>query len=132
MEVADTRVDNEERSATLASYSFWLYNIIRSSFYTLTVEELQPYEAQLESIFEEITYQRDGSRYFSSKYDLSLVEANIRKAFCVLRSYETREEQIPQSASLLNIANFTQTVETERPQDYYPDQETVQKIVLDD
>ena len=41
-------------------------------------------------------------------------------------------ERIPQSASLLNIANFTQTVETERPQDYYPDQETAQKIVLDD
>lgn len=60
------------------------------------------------------------------------MEANIRKAFCVLRSYETREERIPQAASVLNIANFTQTVETERPQDYYPDQETVQKIVLDD
>ena len=60
------------------------------------------------------------------------MEANIRKTFCALRSYETREERIPQSASLLNIANFTQTVETERPQDYYPNQETAQKIVLDD
>lgn len=132
MEVADTRVDNEERGTVPASYSSWLYNIVRSSLYTLTMEELQPYDAQLRPIFEKITYQRDGSRYFSSKYDLSRVEANIRKAFCVLRSYETREERIPQSASLLNIANFTQVVETERPQDYYPDQETVQKIVLDD
>ena len=96
------------------------------------MEELQPYDAQLRSIFEEITYQRNGSRYFSSKYDLRQVEANIRKTFCALRSYETREERIPQSASLLNIANFTQTVETERPQDYYPNQETAQKIVLDD
>ncbi len=132
MEVTDTRVDNEERGAAPASYSSWLYNIVRSSLYTLTMEELQPYDVQLRSIFEEITYQRDGSRYFSSKYDLPLVDANIRKAFCALRSYETREERIPQSSSLLNIANFTQTVETERPQDYYPDQETAQKIVLDD
>lgn len=132
MEVTDTRVDNEERGAVRASYSSWLYNIVRSSIYTLTMEELQPYDAQLRSIFEKITYQRDGSRYFSSKYDLLQVEANIRKTFCALRSYATYEERIPQSASLLNIANFTQTVETERPQDYYPDQETAQKIVLDD
>ena len=132
MEVTDTRVDNEEHGAVPASYSPWLYNIVRSSLYTLTMEELQPYDAQLRSIFEEITYQRDGSRYFSSKYHLLQVEANIRKTFCALRSYATQEERIPQSASLLNIANFTQTVETEWPQDYYPDQETVQKIVLDD
>lgn len=132
MEVTDTRVDNEEHGTVPASYSAWLYSIVRSSLYTLTMEELQPYDAQLRSIFEEITYQRNGSRYFSSKYDLRQVEANIRKTFCALRSYETREERIPQSASLLNIANFTQTVETERPQDYYPNQETAQKIVLDD
>ena len=132
MEVTDTRVDNEEHGTVSASYSSWLYSIVRSSLCTLTIEELQPYDAQLRSIFEEITYQRDGSRYFSSKYDLPLVEANIRKAFCTLRSYETREERIPQSASLLNIANFTQVIETEHPQDYYPDQETAQKIVLDD
>lgn len=132
MEIADTRVDNEERGAVPASYSSWLYSIVRSSLCTLTMEELQPYDAQLRSIFEDITYQRDGSRYFSSQYDLPQVEANIRKSFCTLRSYETREERIPQSASLLNIANFTQEIETEHSQDYYPDQETAKKIVLDD
>ncbi len=132
MKVVDRRVDDEERGAAPAAYPAWLYGIVRSSLYTLTMEELQPYDAQLRSIFEAVTYQRDGSRYFSSKYDLPRVEANIRKAFCVLRSYETREERIPQSASLLNIANFTQTVETERPQDYYPDQKTVENIILDD
>ncbi len=132
MEVTDTRVDDEEHGTVPASYSAWLYSIVRSSLYTLTMEELQPYDVQLRSIFEKITYQRDGLRYFSSQYDLLQVEANIRKTFCALRSYATYEERIPQSASLLNIANFTQTVETERPQDYYPDQETAQKIVLDD
>lgn len=132
MEVADIRVDNKERGAVPASYSSWLYRIVRSSLCTLTMEELQTYDTQLCSVFETVSYQRDDSRYFSSKYDLPQVEANIRKAFCALRSCETREERIPQSASLLNIANFTQAVETERPQDYYPDQEMVRKIVLDD
>lgn len=132
MTVADTTVDDKEYGTVPASYPVWLYGIIRSSFGTLTMEELQPYDAQLRDIFETITYQRNGSRYFSSRYDVSRVEANIRKAFCDLRSCETREERIPQSASLLNIANFTQTIETEHPANYYPDQETVQKIVLDD
>ena len=132
MEELDTTVDDKERGAASAVYTAWLYGITRSSFGTLTMEELQPYDDQLRAIFEAITYQRDGSRFFSSQYDLSKVEANIRKAFCTLRSYKTREEQIPQSASLLNIANFTPTVETECPQDYYPDQKTVENIILDD
>ena len=132
MEELDTTVDDKERGAASAVYTAWLYGITRSSFGTLTMEELQPYDDQLRAIFQAITYQRDGSRFFSSQYDLSKVEANIRKAFCALRSYKTREEQIPQSASLLNIANFTQTVETECPQDYYPDQKTVENIILDD
>lgn len=83
MEVTDTRVDNEEHGTVPASYSAWLYSIVRSSLYTLTMEELQPYDAQLRSIFEEITYQRNDSRYFSSKYDLRQVEANIRKTFAL-------------------------------------------------
>ena len=132
MKVADTRVDNEERDTALAAYPAWLYGIVRSSFGTLTMEELQPYDAQIRAIFDAVTNLRDGSRYFSSQYDLPQVEAKIRKAFCALRSYQTQEERIPQSAYLLNIANFTQTVETERPQDYYPDQKTVKNIVLDD
>lgn len=127
-----TVFDDAERGNIPAVYYPWLYGIVRSSFDTLTMEELQPYDTQLRAIFEAITYQRDSSRYFSSQYDLAKVEANIRKAFCDSHSFEMKEERIPQSASLLNIANFTQVVEAERPQDYYPDQETAQKIVLDD
>ena len=132
MKVVVSKKDDVKRGTMLAVYSVWLYGIVRSSFGTISMEELQPYDAQLHSIFEAITYQLGNSRYFSSEYDLPKVEANIRKAFCDLRSYETREDRIPQVASLLNIANFTQKVDTEHPQDYYPDQETVQKIVLDD
>lgn len=132
MKVADTKVDDEEYGTVKASYHVWLYRIVRSSFSTLTMEELQPYDALLRDIFETITYQRNGSRYFSSRYNVPQVEANIRKAFCDVRSCETREERIPQSASLLNIANFTRTIEIEHPANYYPDQETVQKIILDD
>lgn len=132
MEIVDTKVDDEERGAIPASYYTWIYGIARSSFGTLTIGKLRMYDTQLRSIFETITYQRGGSRYFSSKYNLPQLEADIRKAFCDIRSYQTQQERIPQSARLLNIANFTNTIETEHPQEYYPNQETVEKIILDD
>ena len=127
-----TVFDDAERGNIPAVYYPWLYGIVRSSFDTLTMEELQPYDTQLRAIFEAITYQRDSSRYFSSQYDLAKVEANIRKAFCDSHSFEMKEERIPQSASLLNIANFTPVVETTTPDAYCPKQEQVEKIILDD
>jgi hypothetical protein len=60
------------------------------------------------------------------------VEANIRKAFCETRTFATKEELIPESSSLLNIANFKPTIEVEETDDYYPDQGMVEKIMLDD
>ena len=47
MEVADTRMDDEERGAVPASYSSWIYSIVRSSLCTLTMDKLQLYDAQL-------------------------------------------------------------------------------------
>lgn len=132
MEIVDTKMDDEERGIVPAAYYAWLYKITRDSFGSLTMEELLSYDIQLRTIFELITYQKEDSRYFSSRFNLPQVEANIRKAFCDRRSYKTKEEQIPLSVSLLNITNFTQTVETEHPDKYYPSQEDVQKIVLDD
>ena len=79
-----------------------------------------------------MTYERDGVRYYSSRYDHAMVEANIRKAFCEKRTFHTKEELIPEEASLLNIANFTPTVHTEKPDDYYPAQDLVERIILDD
>ena len=130
--VLDTTVDDEEHGTNQAGYFAWLYSMVRSSFGTLTMEELQTYDTQLRAIFEEITYQKDSSRYFSSQYNLLQVEANIRKAFCIIQTYRTQEERIPQSASLLNIANFTDCIETKYTQDYYPDAKTVENIILDD
>ena len=132
MEIVDTKMDDEERGVVPAAYYAWLYKITRDSFGSLTMEEVLPYDIQLRTIFALITYQKGHTRYFSSRYNLPQVEANIRKAFCDRRSYKTKEEQIPLSVSLPNITNFTQTVETEHPDKYYPSQEDVQKIVLDD
>ena len=125
-------VDDNERGNEPASFTAWLYNITKGSFGFVTMEQLRPYTETLNVIFDKITYINDGVRCFSSKYNRALIEANIRKAFCDKCSFSTREELIPEEANLLNIANFTSTVQTDKPQDYYPDAKTVENIILDD
>lgn len=125
-------VDDSERGNEPASFTVWLYHITKGSFGFVTMEQLRPYTEALNAIFEKITYINDCVRYFSSKYNRSLIEANIRKAFCDKCSFSTSEELIPEEANLLNIANFTSTVQTDKPQDYYPDAKTVENIILDD
>lgn len=132
MENAVITFDKTERGDIPATFSAWLMKIVKGSFGTLTMMELKPHEAELRKLFDTITYEADGSRYYSSKYDRSMVEANVRKAFCDARSFTTTEELIPQESSLLNIANFTGTVTTSTPEKYYPNQEMVEKIILDD
>ena len=125
-------VDDSERGHEPASYNAWLYRITKGSFGFITMEQLLPYAEALKAIFEQITYTKDGVRYYSSKYNHSLIEANIRKAFCDKCSFSTREELIPEEANLLNIANFSSTVQTDKPQDYYPDLKIVENIIQDD
>ncbi|MBQ7767356.1 MAG: DEAD/DEAH box helicase family protein [Oscillospiraceae bacterium] len=132
MEAQTIRVDDEERGTIPATFTTWLMEIVKGSFGTLTMAQLKPYEDELRVLFEAIAYERDGSRYYSSKFDRHVVEANVRKAFCDRRSFTTTEELIPQESSLLNIANFTTTVSTTTPEDYYPKQDLVERIILDD
>ena len=125
-------IDDNERGNEPASFTTWLYNITKGSFGFVTMDQLLPYSAILGEIYNKITHVKDGVRYFSSKYNHVLIEANIRKAFCDKCNFSTREELIPETANLLNIANFTSTVQTDKPQDYYPDAKTVENIILDD
>ena len=132
METKSIEVDTAERGTEYAAFDAWLYGIVKASLGTLTMAELKPYIEQLRPVFDAITYEKDGSRYFSSHYNRVIVAANIRKAFARRRSFRTTEEVIPQEASLLKIENFTSKLYTEKPADYFPAQEQVEKIVLAD
>lgn len=125
-------VDDTEYGTKLATFHSWVYDIMKGGFGTPAIAELMGYEKELKDIYLKITYKKDGSRYYSSKYNRKLVEANIRKAFCDKLDFNTKEELIPEKAELLNIANFTPEVYTENPKDYYPEQKVVENIILDD
>lgn len=112
--------------------SYTDYGIMRSGFGTPSMAELNAYTEQLKVVYEKITYEKGGSRYFSSKYNKKLVEANIRKAFCDKTDFNTTEELIPEEANLLNIANFTSEIYADNLDDYYPRQNVVENIMADD
>ena len=120
METLSIRPDDEERGTDHAAYMEWLTTISKGSFGVLTISELRKYDDVLRQVFAAITYEKNA------------VNANIHKAFCDRRSFETKQELIPQEASLLNIANFTPAVTTEHPENYYPEQATVERIIQDD
>ena len=132
MENFTTAFDDEERGTVQAVFSAWLYQIAKGSFGTLTMAELNVHSAILKQVFDTVTYEKDGIRYFSSKYDLLAVEANIRKAFCDKRSFITKEELIPQNASLLKVDHFSSEITTNTADAFYPTQEVVERIILDD
>ena len=127
-----TDFDDEERGTEPAVSSQWLYSLTRSGIGTPSIEQLNYYRDELHTVFETITYERGEQKYFSSRYDRQATEANIRKAFCQQRDYRSRTECIPEAASLLNIANFSPVVYAQDTADYFPAQDVVEKIILDD
>ena len=125
-------VDDSEYGSESATFLSWIYGIMKGGFGTPSVAELMKFEDVLKAVYMAITYEKEGTRYYSSKYNRKLVDSNIRKAFCKKSDFITTEELIPKAASLLNIVNFTDEVYTDSPQDYYPAQSNVVKIILDD
>lgn len=132
MEVQQTEVVSAETGTVPATFTAWLYQISKGSFGFVTMAQLNEHPDILRALFDRITYTKDGSRYFSSRFNRELVEANIRKAFYEKRDFTTVEELIPDEANLLNIANFSTTVQTDTPDVYYPNQVTVENIIKDD
>ncbi len=98
-------VDDTEYGTEPATFNSWIYGIMKGGFGSPTVAELN---------------------------NRQLVEANIRKAFSDRLDFNTTEELIPEEANLLNIANFTPEVYTDKPTDYYPTQGVVENIIKDD
>lgn len=121
-----------ERGTKATTFSAWLYDIAKESFGFITMQQLLQYAEILADVFAKITFEKDGIRYFSSNYRVSMINENIRKAFYEKRSFESIEELIPESASLLKVENLTDPVSTTKPQDYVPDQIMVNNIMRDD
>ena len=122
----------KEVGSQIANFNLWLYRISKGSFNNITLKDLNKYNKELNTIFNEITYTKDGIKYFSSKYNISQIEANVRKAFYDKRSFNTKEETIKDDASLLVVEKLTSPIETSKPENFIPTQDKVESIIKED
>lgn len=109
------------------SFCWWLQQIAKESFGTLSVSELKKYEDELHSIFEQITIKKDGVIIENNKYDHQSIRSNIRKAFIPVRDISVKEEILPEKANLLKIEKLTSPVEDSIK--FFPDQQVVHDII---
>jgi len=122
----------DEYGNEIADFDLWLFKISKSSFNKISLKELYKYNNELQYVFNKITYNKDNNIYFSSKYDIARVEANIRKSFSPIVTFDTKEDIVPQSANLLLVEKLTNPIETFHPQSFTPEQYEVETIINDD
>ncbi len=129
-DLAGKLLDSYEQEAEAThrlSYQWWLQQIAKESFGTLSVARLKTCDAQLKAVFSKITIEEEGHTVENPAYDQARVRSLIRQAFAPIRDFRTHEELLPCQASLLKIEKLTSPVEDNGR--YYPPQEAVREIV---
>ncbi len=107
----------ETNDAEVPSFQWWLQQIAKESFGTLTVAQLKTCEMELRSIYDKLTPKHNHQR----------IRSLIRQAFAPLRDFHVTEEVVPQQATLLQIEKLISPIEDHGK--YYPSQQVVQEIV---
>ncbi|MEI6708885.1 MAG: hypothetical protein WCK96_17315 [Methylococcales bacterium] len=106
-----TRFINEE-GEQVASYKQWLFDTMRGSFKTLSLEQLNVFDSDIRKVFESVTYQKNGQHFFNDLYDLQRIESKIRLSFARQRELQTETEIIPKTAQLLLVKKLTDVNES--------------------
>ena len=124
-EIKTYEQENEENIRT--SFHWWLQQIAKESFGTLTVSDLKSCEKELKEIFAKITTENDSVIIENSKYNHQRIRSLIRQSFAPIRDFKVTEEVVPEQANLLQIEKFISPVENSEK--FYPDQQAVNEIV---
>ncbi len=115
-----------EEGEHVASYKKWLFELVRSSFKTINLEQLNAFDTDIYQVFERVTYQKNGQLFFNDLYDLPRIESQIRLSFARQRELQTETEIIPQTAQLLLVEKLTPVNESAK---IYPNKDEVTKIL---
>jgi hypothetical protein len=90
----------------VANFTIWLLDISKRSLNTISFEQLSKHEGEIRTIFDKITFEEEGIKYFSTKFDLSGIESAIRLSYSQKRRTETIEVICPDVSSLLSPYKF--------------------------
>lgn len=108
-------LDNMENQ----TFQWWIHEIARESFGTLSKDRLMEYEGLLRAIY-------DKTR--SEEYDHRYIRSMIRKAFVPKRYFSIVEEVVPEEASILSVEHLKplDVIDDSR---IYPKEEDVKEIL---
>lgn len=115
-----------ETGIAYANYNQWLFEISRQSFGLISETQLHQYDTELNEIFETISFEKGGNRFFNELYDLYLIQSKIRVAFSIKRDLQTDTEVISKKAELLIASNLT---DVEKNPKLYPNEADTFKIL---
>lgn len=115
-----------ETGIAFANFNQWLFEISRESFGLISEALLHQYKGELNELFENVSYEKEGQRYFNELYDLHTIQSKIRLAFSIKRDLQTDTEVIPKQAELLIAERLT---EVERNSRLYPNEADTTKIL---
>ena len=115
-----------ETGIAFANFNQWLFEISRESFGLISEAQLHQYDNELKEIFETISYEKEGQRFFNELYDLYTIQSKIRLAFSIKRNLQTDTEVIPKQAELLIAERLT---EVEKNARLYPNEADTLKIL---
>lgn len=115
-----------EAGIALANYNQWIFEISRQSFGLISEAQLHQFDSELKEIFETVSFEKDGNRFFNELYDLHLIKSKIRVAFSIKRDLQTDSEVIPKSAELLIAEHLT---DVEKNPKLYPNETDTIKIL---
>lgn len=115
-----------ETGIAFANFNQWLFEISRESFGLISEALLHQYKSELNELFENVSYEKEGQRYFNELYDLHTIQSKIRLAFSIKRDLQTDTEVIPKQAELLIAERLT---EVERNPRLYPYEADTTKIL---
>lgn len=115
-----------ETGIAFANFNQWLFEISRESFGLISEAQLNQYDSELNEIFETVSYEKEGQRFFNELYDLHSIQSKIRLAFSIKRDLQTDTEVIPKQAELLIAERLT---EVEKNAKLYPNEADTTKIL---
>ena len=116
----------------IANFRLWLDLIVKEGLGLLSINALTQYEAELKLLFDKITIRNGETFVYNSDIDQSKVRSDIRNCFAVRRSFNTKEELVPEEASLLKVNALKSPIEDNKTAIYAPSQEKVAEIVSQD
>lgn len=116
----------EQNAVNAVIYAHWLFEISRTSFDQITLQDLYLHEHILRRIFAKITIIQNNISYLNEQFNNEAIMAQIRLAFSIKRELNTSQEIIPTQAELL-IADKLTAIETNN--NIYPERKHIDRIL---